>query len=150
MLALPQTAFSQSMMGTGNDVKVLDFHTQGLDDTGKAAWSLNGGEAEVRGNVTEMNNIRANFIMEGGKNIIINSPSCRFMHNLRELKSDAPLTLTAEGITATGIGYDVYLDSRLLRIRSTVKIIVKRNKLNLDETINPHTKKDSTTEEYEK
>ncbi|MBR0458817.1 MAG: LPS export ABC transporter periplasmic protein LptC [Victivallales bacterium] len=111
------------------ELKVESFHTQGMEKDGKIAWELEGETADLHGKVIELSLITARITQENGRDARLKSTSCRFLQSLKEVKSDAPLELVAPGVLATGIGYDIYLDKKIVRIRSTVRIVLQRQAL---------------------
>lgn len=119
---------AQGVSGVGEELTLSRFHTNGLDAKGRMAWTLDGAAAEVRGSLTFIRDFQASITPEEGRPFQLSSAQCRFMHNLREVKSDSPLLVESDGLRASGIGYDIYLDRRIVRIRSAVKIVIKRGK----------------------
>ena len=117
-------------------VHVDDFMSQGRTEDGAADWQLFGKSAEVSANITDVRNIRILLKIKDGVVYNVSSHSARYVNALREIKSSAPLLVESEGLKASGIGYDVFLDKKVLRIRSNVKIDVERTKVkSLDEMI---------------
>ena len=109
------------------EMEVEQFHTQGMSSDGKIAWELNGESADLRGKVVELSLFTGRIVQDEERAVQLKSTSCRFLQTLKEVKSDAPLELTAPGIFATGIGYDIYFEQKIVRIRSTVNIVLQRH-----------------------
>ncbi len=66
------------------------------------------------------------------------TPSCNVLMALRELKSDSVLQFTTNGFEGSGIGYDVNLEERIVRLRSTVHISIKHKAGLLREKMEEH------------
>ncbi len=111
------------------EMEVEQFHTQGMAPDGKVAWELDGESADLQGKVVELSSFTARIAQEDGRDARLKSTSCRFLQSLKEVKSDAPLELVAPGLFATGIGYDIYVEKKIVRIRSTVRIVLQRKVL---------------------
>ena len=75
------------------------------------------------------------FHQPGGRSYELMSPGCRFLQSLKEVKSDSPVRLASEGILIEGIGYDAYLEGKMIRIRSSVRIVLTGKALKLDTDI---------------
>ena len=123
---------ADSIMDKVRDVTLQDFSTHGLDAQGNLSWRLTGGTAERNGSIVLINDFAAEFHQPGGRTYELKSPGCRFLQSLKEVKSDAPVRLVSDGIFIEGIGYDAYLEGRMIRIRSSVKAVLKGNALKLD------------------
>ena len=121
--------------GLGNRTSAQRFSTHGLDKDGTLRWVLEGESVNFKGNVMELKddearvievkNCRAVFHGTNGKEFTLMTPSCNVLMALRELKSDSVLQFTTNGFEGSGIGYDVNLEERIVRLRSTVHISIK-------------------------
>lgn len=113
------------------------FSTHGLDENGKLKWTLEGESADFKGSIMDLKEATAHIInlrkcnamvfASNGQKFTLKSPHCQVMLALRELKSDSALEFTADGITGSGIGYDINLDQKIIRLRTTVRFTIKQN-----------------------
>ena len=120
----------------GNRTSAQRFSTHGLDDNGTLRWVLEGESVNFKGNVMELKDDQARIIevkncravMHGsnGRHFTLQTPSCSVLMALRELKSDSVLLFSTDGFEGSGIGYDVNLEQRIVRLRSTVHISIKQ------------------------
>lgn len=123
---------AESALDKVRDVTLQNFSTHGLDAKGNLSWRLTGGTAQRNGSIVMINDFLAEFHQADGRTYELRSPSCRFLQSLKEVKSDAPVRLVADGIFIEGIGYDAYLEGRMIRIRSSVRAVLKGYALKLD------------------
>lgn len=129
LLIFSLAAMADSFLGPGQEATVKNFHTQSLLKDGKYSWMLDGRDAVANGNLLELKNFALVFLPDNGQEYDVTSSECRFLYSLREVKSDAAIQIKSTGISASGIGYDIHLDKRMVRIRTTVKIVIQRSKL---------------------
>ena len=140
LLTAAPLAFAQSLLGNSTTVKVEGFSTQGSSPDGKIVWELDGKDAELSVNITEVRDFTLNIQLKDGMRYAVRSFFCRYVNALHEIKSSSPLILESEAITASGIGYDIFLDSHILRIRSCVRINVKKSKVSSEKNLVPEIK----------
>ena len=132
LLAYAPSPLAQSV---GKRTSAQRFSTHGLDKDGTLKWVLEGESVNFKGNVMalkddearviEVKNCRAVLHGSNGREFTLITPSCNVLMALRELKSDSVLQFTTNGFEGSGIGYDVNLEQRILRLRSTVHISIK-------------------------
>lgn len=132
LLAWAPCPFAQSV---GNRTSAQRFSTHGLDNDGRLKWVLEGDSVNFKGNVMalkddearviEVKNCRAVLHGSNGRLFTLMTPSCSVLMALRELKSDSVLQFTTNGFEGSGIGYDVNLEQRIVRLRSTVHLSIK-------------------------
>ena len=132
LLAYAPCSLAQSV---GKRTSAQRFSTHGLDKDGTLKWVLEGESVNFKGNVMELKddearvievkNCRAVLHGSNGREFTLMTPSCRVLMALRELKSDSVLQFTTNGFAGSGIGYDVNLEQRIVRLRSTVHITIK-------------------------
>ena len=130
-----QAAYSDSVFDKVKDVTLDAFQTHGLDTQGNLSWRLSGETAERHGSIILIRDFHAVFHQPGGRSYELMSPGCRFLQSLKEVKSDSPVRLASEGILIEGIGYDAYLEGKMIRIRSSVRIVLTGKALKLDTDI---------------
>ncbi len=126
---------SPHAQNVGKRTSAQRFSTHGLDKDGTLRWVLEGESVNFKGNVMalkddearviEVKNCRAVLHGSNGREFTLMTPSCNVLMALRELKSDSVLQFTTNGFEGSGIGYDVNLEQRIVRLRSTVHISIK-------------------------
>ena len=136
MFALLAGTFSLFADSQGSRTSAQRFSTHGLDENGTLRWVLEGESVNFKGNVMELKDDQARIIevkncravMHGsnGRHFTLQTPSCSVLMALRELKSDSVLLFSTDGFEGSGIGYDVNLEQRIVRLRSTVHISIKQ------------------------
>ncbi len=117
--------------------RAMDFRTQGLDGNGRLVWQLTGESADFRGSVTDLKdanarivnlkNIRTVIHTTAGQQFTLTSTSCNVLLALGELKSDSAIEFTSEGIKGSGIGYDIDLEHKIVRLRTTVRFVIRQS-----------------------
>ena len=143
-----------ALLGQNNRTSAQHFTTHGLDQNGKLRWVLEGDSVSFKGNVMELKDDQARIIeirncqavMHGsnGRLFTLTTPSCNVLMALRELKSNSVLQFATDGFEGSGIGYDVNLEQRILRLRSTVHIVIKSKGNMLKEKLTPPEKDNHT------
>lgn len=116
----------------GQNVTLDNFSTRGLDDKGNLSWRLSGETAEMNGSIITVKEFMAFFHQKDGGIVELVSPGCRFLQSLKEVKSDSPVRVKADGLSIEGIGYDVYLEGRVIRIRSSVRAVIRGNAVKIN------------------
>ncbi len=120
----------------GRRTKATAFRTQGLDDNGAPKWAMEGEYADFKGSIVDMQEATAHIInlrkcsavifASNGHRFALSSPSCQVMLALKELKSDSAIEFFSEGVSGSGIGYDIDLERRTVRLRTTVRFTIKQ------------------------
>ncbi len=133
LAALPCIAAQDSSRRT----RAQDFSTHGLDSDGRLVWQLSGESADFRGSVTDLKDANARIVnlknietiihTTAGKQFKLTSTSCQVLLALGELKSDSAIEFDSDGIKGTGIGYDIDLVHKIVRLRTTVRFVIKQN-----------------------
>lgn len=119
-------ARAENLFGVGGNLQVEGFISRGLDGHGRTEWELRGEQAQIRGQVTELTRFEVVFMDQRRGDFTLGSPRCRYLHSAGEVKSDAPVFVHGRGVAISGIGYDVYLDEKIVLIRSAVKMTIKQ------------------------
>ena len=134
----PAAGRSGALFGSGN-VTVSGFQTRGLNQEGAVEWELFGQQATVKGTITELETFKIFLMQKAERPFELTSPHCRYYHNQAEVKSDSPVYLNSDGIAISGLGYDVFLDRKVVLVRSTVHITLKgrNNKLEAIRKVQP-------------
>ena len=135
LLVLAFLAGTPGLRAQSDHTSAQRFTTHGLDKEGNLRWVLEGDSVNFRGNVMELKDDQARIIeikncqavMHGsnGRLFSLMTPSCNVMMALRELKSNSVLQFKTDGFEGSSIGYDVNLEQRILRLRSTVHITIR-------------------------
>jgi hypothetical protein len=110
----------------GQTVTLSGFQTRGTDDDGKAQWELHGKTARLRGGLYRLDTIQLVVYLEDGDRVTITSPRCIFDQARGIARSDAPIKVVSEEMTLEGEGYDFDINRKLLRVRSRVKMKLKK------------------------
>ncbi len=111
-------------------VKVENFRTRQQDEAGNIRWSLYGESAVLAGERVTLTGMRV--VMpedEGGYEVT--TPSCVFNREARTLSGNRDVRLKSRQAELTGTGFDLDLDSRRLRIRRNVRLIVHHGDVNV-------------------
>ena len=113
-------------LGGQQTVTLNGFETRGAGHDGKTEWVLHGDKARLRGGLYELDDIRLIVYLGGGNQAEITSPRCVFDQARAIARSDAPLKVVSQEMTLEGEGYDLATDRKILRIRSRVKMTVRK------------------------
>ena len=126
---------AENLFGVGGNLQVAGFVSRGLDSAGRTEWELRGEKAQIRGQNTELSDYKIVFKGKDGDDFTLSSPRCRYLHSAAEVKSDAPVFVEGRGVQISGIGYDVYLDAKVVMIRSTVTMKIKQRQGSLRKSL---------------
>lgn len=100
-------------------------------DAAATTWEISGESGWMQGELVQLRGflLKLHNPQKGG--LIIRSPGCEFQRGVWELKSDDAMLLQADGLQASGLGYDVYRkdDKLMLVVRSTVHIRFHKGKI---------------------
>ncbi len=110
----------------GQNITLDGFETRGASHEGKTEWVLNGAKARLRGGLYELDDIRLIVYLENGDKAEITSPRCVFDQARGIARSDAPLKVVSQDMTLEGEGYDLATERKVLRIRSRVRMTVRK------------------------
>lgn len=135
VLMVISQARAENLFGVGGNLQVAGFVSRGLDSSGRTEWELRGDEAKIRGQSTELRDFQIVFRGKSRDDFTLSSPRCRYLHSAAQVKSDAPVFVEGRGVWISGIGYDVYLDARIVMIRSTVTMKIKQRRGSLRKSL---------------
>jgi hypothetical protein len=107
-------------------MRLSSFKTRGAREDGQTAWELRGGKCVIRGGIADMDKLDLTFLQGSGSRVQITSPKCAFSEATRVGRSVAPIHVRAKGFTLDGVGYDVFVDSKKLHVRSSVRMTIKK------------------------
>jgi len=110
----------------GHAVTLVGFETRGTSKDGKEEWQLHGEKARLRGGLYQLDRIRLVVHLENNSRATVTSPKCVFDQTRGIAHSDAPLHVVSEEMTLEGVGYDIAADRKVLRIRSQVKMTLRK------------------------
>jgi len=101
------------------------------DASAASAWKVSGESGRMQGELLQLRGFQLKLQNPQKGSLQIQSPGCEFQRSSWELKSDEAMLLQAEGLQASGLGYDVYRknDKLMLVIRSTVQIRFHKEKI---------------------
>lgn len=102
------------------------FETRAVNPDGKTEWELRGQTAKLRGGLYDLSDIRLAVHLEDGRRVDLASPRCTFDHARGIVRSDAPLEVVSADMALAGVGYDLAIDRNILRIRSQVRMTLRK------------------------
>jgi hypothetical protein len=102
------------------------FQTRSAGGAGKTRWELSGGRAVLREAWYELEDFRLTLHLEDGSTAVLTSPRCRYDEAGGTASSPAPIQVVGDQLTLRGVGYDMLLDKKKLRIRSKVRMTIRR------------------------
>lgn len=88
-------------------------------------WELRGSKAVVRGRTYALKTVRLSMAAKDGRVFVVTSPNCVFDQDTGVARSEAPVRIVGEDATIDGVGYDVSMAQRRVRIRSSVHITLR-------------------------
>ena len=107
-------------------VTLEDFRSRGCHENGKGSWELHGAKAEVRGPRVQLEGVDLLFHLEDGEKVRLTSPACSFNQATQMGESDEPIHVQSQTFVLDGVGYDVLANTHRIRIRSKVRMVIKR------------------------
>ncbi len=111
--------------GTGRSMTLSGFRTRGIQDDGGMRWELRGAKAVVKGTVAEVGDAVVVF-QTGDQQWRATSPACTFDQATGIGGSEAPLRVESRAMTLDGVGYDIIMDTQVVRVRSKVRMVIAR------------------------
>ena len=124
ILALAGPALAAFDLGTDTGITMQGFRTQGQGANG-TTWSLYGAKAVIRGKLYELRDIVVVMQTADGRRTTIRSPECVYKQATELIESDAPVHVVGDDLDLRGVGYDILLASKKLRIRDKVSMTVR-------------------------
>ena len=135
-ISLPQAALLAAVLAAfvltaadfegGHTVTLDGFETRGTDEDGKAEWELHGQKARMKGGLYHLADIRLVVHLEQDRQATVTSERCVFDQSRGIAHSDAPLHVVSEEMSLDGVGYDIATDRKVLRVRSQVRMKVRK------------------------
>jgi hypothetical protein len=105
----------------GAVVTLRGFKTQGRAENG-ARWRLQGESAVIRGAVYELAGVTVDLDLEDGKTARITSRACVYHQDSGLVESHDPVRMESGGATLDGVGFDMLMSERRLRVRDAVRM----------------------------
>jgi len=114
----------------GTVVNLRQFKTQGHAEEG-GRWYLDGQSAVIRGAVYELTGVVVRFEDSNGKTAVVRSQACTYYQDSGLVESNAAVRVESGDITLDGVGFDMLMAERRLRIRDAVRMEVPAARANL-------------------
>ena len=105
----------------GAAVTLQGFKTQGRAENG-ARWRLRGESAVIRGAIYELADVTMDLDLEDGRTAKITSRACVYHQNSGLVESRDAVHMESGGSTLDGVGFDMLMSERRLRVRDAVKM----------------------------
>lgn len=125
VLALAALALGGAELDQNGTVTLRGFRTQGRSEDG-TRWFLEGREAVVRGTVFDVSGAVMRLVSEDGRTARITADQCRYYQESGLVESEAPVRVDTGDVALAGVGFDVLVAERRLRIRNAVRMEVPR------------------------
>lgn len=105
----------------GAVVTLRGFKTQGRAENG-ARWRLQGESAVIRGAVYELTGVIVDLDLEDGRTARITSRACVYHQDTGLVESADAVHMESGGTTLDGMGFDMLMADRRLRVRDAVRV----------------------------
>jgi hypothetical protein len=105
----------------GAVITLQGFKTQGRAENG-ARWRLQGESAVIRGAVYELVGVTVDLDLEDGRTAKITSRACVYHQNSGLVESRDAVHMESGGSSLDGVGFDMLLSERRLRVRDAVRM----------------------------
>jgi hypothetical protein len=115
----------------GAVVTLRGFKTQGRAENG-ARWRLQGDSAVIRGTVYELTGVIVDLELEDGRTARITSRACVYHQDSGLVESHDPVRMESGGTTLDGVGFDMLMSDRRLRVRDAVRVEIPSAGVRLD------------------
>jgi hypothetical protein len=114
----------------GTVVTLRSFRTQGRGEHG-ARWFLEGEQAIIRGTVVDLTGATVRLVGEEGRTARITSEHCTYHQESGLLESAAAVRVESGDAVLAGVGFDMLMSERRLRIRDAVRMELPQRDANL-------------------
>ena len=115
----------------GAVVTLRGFRTQGRGEGG-ARWRLQGESAIIRGAVYELTGVIVDLDMEDGRTARLTSRACVYHQDSGLVESHDAVHLESGGTTLDGVGFDMVMSERRLRVLDAVRMEIAEAGVSLD------------------
>lgn len=124
-LCCPAIEFQENAVVTLNQ-----FRTQGRAENG-ARWFLEGRKAVIRGTVFDLQEATVRMELEDGKTALMTSERCTYHQESGLLESAAAVRVESGDAVLAGVGFDMLIAERRLRIRDAVRMEIPQKAVDL-------------------
>ena len=107
----------------GAPVRLQQFRTRGNAESG-ARWFLEGESAVVRGTVYELAGVVVRMEGEGGRTAVVRAKTCTYYQDSGLVESREAVRVESGNVTLKGVGFDMLMSERRLRVRDAVHMEV--------------------------
>jgi hypothetical protein len=107
----------------GTAVTLRGFRTQGRAENG-ARWRLRGESAVIRGTTYELTGVSMDLDLEDGRTAKITSRACVYHQDSGLVESQDAVRMESGETSLDGVGFDILLSERRLRVRDQVKMVI--------------------------
>jgi|GEM_PF-2745170 len=128
-LGCPAIEFQQNAV-----VTLSSFRTQGRGENG-ARWFLEGQKAVIRGTVFDLQGATVRLEMEDGKTALMTSERCTYHQESGLLESAAAVRVESGDAVLAGVGFDMLITERRLRIRDAVRMEIPQKAVDLSTVV---------------
>lgn len=112
--------------GAKTGAVLYGFQTRGITSKNNTQWVLSGARATIGKGWYQLEEFKLILHQENGEKIILTSPRCRYEEVAGVAESGAPIRVVGDNLSLQGVGYDILLGKRRLRIRSQVRMTIRR------------------------
>jgi len=109
----------------GAVIHLQQFKTQGRGERGQR-WFLEGQSAVIRGTVYELSGVTLRLETGADRTAVIQAQACTYYQDSGLIESAAPVHVESDGIILDGIGFDMLMAERRLRVREAVRMELVR------------------------
>jgi len=121
----------------GAVIHLQQFKTQGRGERGQR-WFLEGQSAVIRGTVYELSGVTLRLETGEDRTAVIQAQACTYYQDSGLIESAAPVHVESDGIILDGIGFDMLMAERRLRVREAVRMELVRAGEDLEAVLPTH------------
>jgi hypothetical protein len=114
----------------GSAVTLRNFRTQGRGENG-ARWFLEGQKAVIRGRVFDLAAATVRIETDDGRTALVTAEHCTYYQDSGLLESDAAVRVESGDAVLAGVGFDMLMPERRLRIRDAVRMEIPQKNMSL-------------------
>ncbi len=121
----------------GAVIHLQQFKTQGRGERGQR-WFLEGQSAVIRGTVYELSGVTLRLETGPDRTAVIQAQACTYYQDSGLIESAAPVHVESDGVILDGIGFDMLMAERRLRVREAVRMELVRADGDLEAVLPTH------------